>query len=84
MRTTVYLRVARSKNGGPQVTATVTPSQKPLQDGRGRILPTTAFALSLDIPNAAFESAARVVAELKVPEERLEVAAEVLELSDAV
>jgi hypothetical protein len=84
LKTTVYLRVAKkpsARKGGAAVSATMTPQQRPLEDTVGRLLPTTSFAIALDIPDEAFNSAARVVAELKVPEERLEIAAEVLELA---
>lgn len=80
MRTKVHLRVAKQKGSRrPKVAANAQPTQAPLTDTAGRILPTTCFALELDIPDAAFESAARVVASLRVPPERLEIAAEVLE-----
>lgn len=65
------------------VKAQATPNYKPLEDSNGRILPTTMFALELDIPEEAFRSAARVVAELRVPEERLAIAAEVIELPES-
>lgn len=87
MKTTVYLRIG---DKGPDtssphrhaVRAGNVPSQEPLNSG-GFVLPTCAFALELDIPDKAFESAARVVATLSVPEEKLTIAAKVVEAADA-
>jgi hypothetical protein len=71
VKTTIYLRVGRKRSGtrGPavQVKAGTTPSQEPLYTSTDRILPTSAFAIELDIPDEAFDSAARVVAKLRVP-----------------
>jgi hypothetical protein len=85
MKTTVYLRVAKRPKGrkGAAVNATLTPQQRPIETSTGQVLPTCAFAVELDIPDEAFESAARVVAKLKVPEEKLTIAAEVLEVPGA-
>lgn len=83
MKLVVYLRVAktpRSRGKEAKIAASLKLDRRPLVNSTGRILPTTTFALALDIPDGAFTSAARVVAELRVPEEKLEIAAEVLEI----
>ncbi len=79
----VYLRVAKGRRGY-KFSATAKPNHEPLYiqgyNSRGRrknYLPTVHFALDLNIPRSAFEKASRVVAELSVPEEHLEVNAEI-------
>lgn len=85
MKTTVYLRVGdkgKDTHGSRHVVRAGTkPSQQPLETATS-ILPTCAFAIELDIPDKAFTSAARVVAELKVPPEKLTIAAQVAELAE--
>lgn len=77
MKAKVYLRVADSKNQGVRVQASGTrPFLEPFYSGYPeKPVPTVAFAIELDIPEAAFTRAAAVVAEIDVPEEAIEIAA---------
>lgn len=81
MRTRVYLRVARDKRGKARVVATAKPNHRPLESGSTRgpydFLPTVAFAMDLDVPDAMFEQASRVVAELTIADDQAVIAAEV-------
>jgi hypothetical protein len=79
MNLTVYLRVAHGSRG-PRVAASTSPNYEPLQSGSGyqaKPLPTAAFALKLKIPEEALEHAAQVLAELDVPLNEIQVAADV-------
>lgn len=79
MKTTIYLRVARTSRGA-KVAASTKPNHAPLQSGsswKAKVLPTAAFAITLDIPNEAFYQAEQVLAKLEVPFEKITVAAEV-------
>lgn len=84
MKTTAYIRVGKDSNRNGRrpykVEASNKKDHKPIKDTRGRLLPTIFFAVELDIPDNAFNGAARVIAKLNVPEEKLEIAAEVLEI----
>lgn len=84
MEVMAHIRVAKHPRGrkGYQVDATTKRNHHPLYDSQGRVLPTVNFAVKLDIPDKAFTEAANVVAELRIPEEKLEIAAEVLGLED--
>lgn len=78
-----YLRVARNDGGRTRfkVEASAAPNYKPLTVGSGvseRPLPTIAFAVVLDIDDFAFTQAARVIAEIQVPNGVPVVAAEAL------
>lgn len=82
MKLTVYLRVAEGPRG-PRVAASSTPNYVPLMTGspgyseRSRPLPTAMFALSLDVPDEVLQHAEQVLAEIEVPADKAEVAAEV-------
>lgn len=79
MKATVYMRVAVGSRG-TKFSATVKPNYAPLTSGSGwyaHNLPTAAFALVLDIPDEAFERASQVLAEIQIPNETIQVAAEV-------
>lgn len=83
MNLRVYLRVAHQPSGKPKVAAGVRPSKLPLYDSSGnRPIPTVAFAIDLDLPDAMFRAAERVIAELTVPESAAEVAAKVREVPE--
>ncbi|HYJ21346.1 MAG TPA: hypothetical protein VEW07_04915, partial [Solirubrobacterales bacterium] len=59
MKTTAYLRVGKPKGGrAPKLAVNAKPNLRPLEDDRGRVLPTTSFAIELEIPDEAFTSAA--------------------------
>lgn len=77
MKVRVYLRVAKTQTKrGFSVDGRNTPTNRPLED-RTRVLPTVAFALDLDIPDALFAQAERVIAEISIPEEATQIAADV-------
>lgn len=80
MKIRTYMRVARKSPGSrsPQymLKANVTPSTEPLYSGPNP-LPTIAFAIDLDIPDEMFKSAERVIAEIVIPPEAAEIAADV-------
>lgn len=77
MKLTVYLRVARGARG-PRVMASAKPNRFPLTVGYPeRPLPTAMFALKFDIPDEKFHEAERVLAELDLIDEPVEIAVEV-------
>ena len=81
MKTTVYMRVGKQRNRRIKTDArTSKPTSAPLYESNGDPMPTVAFALTVDLPDAMFDQARRVIAELTVPDEQAEVAAEVVEL----
>lgn len=81
MKTTVYLRAARSKNGRKAIVeATARPSYRPLHDHQAVALPTVYFALDLVIPDDMFKVAERVVAELTLSAPDESIAAAVREV----
>jgi len=77
----VYLRVAKysGRNADFKVDARATPNHAPLESGTGVPLPTVAFAVDMDIPEKAFKRAEQVIATIAIPEEALEIAAEVIQ-----
>lgn len=81
VRVKTFLRVGQTKRNNYKVVASTKPNHKPLDNGGykrwKKYLPTVHFALVLNIPKKAFEKASVVVAELNVPEEDLEINAEV-------
>jgi len=77
MRAKVYLRVAPTSRGF-RVQATTKPSAAPLNDAAGRIMPTIAFALVLNIAPEAFAAAEAVLAEIDVPADVPRVAVELV------
>lgn len=79
MKLKVYLRVAHGSRG-PRVAASTKPNYEPLESGSGwqsKPLPTAAFAVELTIPEEAFERAKQVLAEIAIPNEQIQVAADV-------
>lgn len=77
MKARAYVRVAKGRSGKPIVTATARASAEPLKDPRGRALPTVAFAVELEIPDALFARAEEVIATMIIPEDAAIIAAEV-------
>jgi len=79
MKIKTYLRIAKTSRGY-RANASTEPDHSPLFISGYRskkFLPTVHFALLLDIPDNAFDKATEVVAELNIPEEKLEINAEV-------
>lgn len=80
MRAKVYLRVARGVKGQARgrtyVSAATKVNHEPLSNAQGS-LPTVAFAVEFDIPEALLMSAENVIAEIKVAKGKAEIAAEV-------
>lgn len=77
MKLKVYMRVAHGTRG-PRVDVSTSPNYKPLESGAGwnaKALPTAMFALELTIPDEAMHHAERVMAELEIPADAIEVAA---------
>ncbi len=86
-RVKVFMRIAKTgatRGPGYRVAAHTDHARDwPLSSGAGineRKLPTLAFALILDVPDAAFEQAEQVIAEIRIPEKDLEICAEVTEI----
>lgn len=78
MKARVHLRVAYNKRRRAHaVNATITPINAPLTNARGEPLPTVAFGLVLDIPDAMFAQAEQIIAELTIPESAARIAVEV-------
>jgi hypothetical protein len=78
MKAKIYMRVAKTGGSkGFKATAATRPNPKALEDSYGDALPTVAFAVLLDIPDAAFKHAEQVLAEIDIPEDRIAVAMEV-------
>lgn len=80
-KATIYLRLARQDGRygrGPfKVNAGTKPKHAPLIDAQGHDMPTVAFGITVDIPEAAFKQAEQVIAELTLPDDAFEVAADV-------
>lgn len=75
------LRVGRKpQSGGFLVSAQNNPNPRPLESKPGKAIPTVSFAILLDIPDAMFDRAGEVVAEITVPEEDIVIAAKVQEI----
>lgn len=72
MKVTAYLRVATDERSRTaqgrrtKVVASNRPSDAPIYNSADEALPTVAFAIDLDVPDAMFRRAEDVVAELKV------------------
>jgi hypothetical protein len=79
MKVKTYIRVARNGTRQPIVAANVKPSHKPLSSTTGKPLPTVAFAVEMDVPDAMFKRAEQVLATLTVSESIAAIAAEVSE-----
>ena len=79
MKVVAYLRVAEGPRG-PRVEASTKPNHAPLTTGTGwkeKVLPTVAFALQLDVPDELINQAEQVIAELEIPKEQAQIAADV-------
>lgn len=84
MKTTVYMRVGTQRNRRVKVDARTTrPTSAPLYESNGDAMPTVAFAIKLELPDAMFNRAREVLAEITVPEEQAQIAAEVVQLDEA-
>lgn len=82
MKTTIYLRVAKTKKGA-KCSASSKPNNEPLQLTKGwnnsskEFVPTVAFAVTVDIPDSLFNKASQVIASLSVTEKNSIVAAQI-------
>lgn len=80
MKVTAYIRIGKKEPGsrGPRavVDAGSQPNSNMLYQGPNPI-PTVAFGVDLDIPDELFERASQVIAEIVIPVEAAEIAAEV-------
>lgn len=77
MKAKVYMRVGRKSNGGkPSVVGTAKPTLAFLRDVNG-VIPTVAFAVELEIPDALFKQAENVIATIKVDTEKATIAAHI-------
>lgn len=66
----IYLRVAKTDRPGKfKVAAAAKPNHKPLTKADMTVLPTAAFAIEVDIPEAAFQLPERVIGELALTED---------------
>ena len=77
-RVKIYMRVARNGNRF-KFAANHKPIITPLSSEKF-FFPTVGFALMLDIPDEMFKQAERVIAEVKIPEEQVQICAEVTEV----
>lgn len=83
MKTIAYMRVGwdkearRKDHRRPRFEADQYPTDEPIKTAGGVILPTVFFAVDLDLPDAMFERAQTVIAELKIREKDAEIAATV-------
>lgn len=64
-----YIRVAEGGNGKPRILATTRYSPEPIKTQFGHALPTVAFAIEFDVPDALFEQAEEIIATVSIPEE---------------
>lgn len=79
MKVKAHIRVAKGSNGKSQLTATVKPSTAPLTMANGTPLPTIAFAVVFEVPDAMFRQAEQVIATLTIPESQAQIAADITE-----
>jgi hypothetical protein len=88
MKAKVYMRIASHPSGRAapyKVAASVQPNYTPLTTGQGfseTVLPTVAFAVEFEIPESKIFAAEQAVAEIKLREEDLAVAATVTDLQE--
>lgn len=74
MKQTVYLRIAKHpRRSHVKVTAGTKPNDAQLSDSAGNAMPTIAFAVDVNIPDDMFKQAQRVVAELDVTAEDVQI-----------
>lgn len=84
MKTKIYMRIAKHPTGRKatyKVHAGTEPDQRPLIGPSAQVLPTVAFAVEFEIPDAAFRGAEQVIAQINIPESELEIAADVTHLN---
>ncbi len=87
MKVKGYIRIGHGKTAGgkpnTKLAIAVRPSVVPLVHkgswSGDTVLPTVAFAIEFDVPDALFAQASEVIATLSVPEDRATIAAEVAE-----
>lgn len=79
MKVRAYMRVAKMASGKAKVDAGRQPNDRPLVASNGEVLPTVAFAIDLEVPQAMFHRAEQVIATLTIPEEQVEILADVVE-----
>ena len=77
MRIRAYMRVAESPRSRPRITVTTKPNGRALTDAGGHELPTVAFAVDFEVPDAMFRQAEQVIATISVPESAATIAADV-------
>ena len=80
MKVRAYVRVGKNSASARKpyrVDASASANHLPLVASTGQTLPTIAFAIDLDIPDEMFNKAEQVIAEIVIPEEAVEIAAEV-------
>lgn len=78
MKTKIYLKVAKSIRKGMLYKASSKPDYSPIESAkyynkRGVFLPTVAFAIEIDIPDESFKRAEKVVAQLNLKENDVEI-----------
>ena len=77
-----YVRIAKGNSGKYKIDARGThPHYAPIYDSHNAPLPTVAFAVEFVIPDHAFHQAKQVIAEITIPEDQLQIAAEVAEVA---
>lgn len=79
MKVKACIRVGRDRQGRHRLVATSKPSHLPLTKSDGTELPTVAFAVEFDVPDAMFRQAEQAIATLVIPESQATIAAEVRE-----
>lgn len=73
MKTTVYLRIAKTKKGTCKVEASDKPNYAPLKTGT-RFLPTVSFGVEFDVPDILFQGAGIMVGLIKLTTEEVKIA----------
>lgn len=72
MKTKIYLRIATPNGKGkPAVRASLKPDYSPIEASyykKGIFYPTVAFAIEIDIPDASFKRAEKVIAQFNLEE----------------
>lgn len=74
-----YIRIAEKQNGEHVVHASQKPNHEPVKTYAGQHLPTASFALDLDVPDEMFRRAEQVLAEIKIMEDGMDIATEVVQ-----
>ena len=82
MKVKTHLRVAYDKKRrASHVIANVNPSTTPISNSKGDPLPTVAFAIVLDIPDEMFRQAEQIIAEIQIPADQAQIAADVIQMN---